>query len=386
MAPPVAAPPAEPAAPSAPAAWPPPGALPADEVERQLVPRRPTPTLRPNEVAPGARVGTAAPTDRTPAYTPAAVTTTRVGRSRITSVLARRPDLTLTRVAIVALAAILAVSAISNFVRASLNSNPGAEPSGGVGSPIVGEAPGVGSPGSSAEPAFGPIGPTDFAVVSGIVDGDTIRVDINGTEHRLRYIGIDSPEPDATDPLVKRLADAATAANAALVEGEEVYLEREESDTDQFGRLLRDVWVVDDTGKHVLINMTLVRLGYAQISTFPPDVRYVDELLMAQEAAQEEGLGLWASGTSGSPIGSGEAPVGTQIAPPPGASHDHAASPAPAGSSADCHPSYSPCLPIVADLDCAEVRAIGAAPVTVKGPDDYELDPAEDLLGCEPDE
>ena len=35
------------------------------------------------------------------------------------------------------------------------------------------------------------------------------------------------------------------------------------------------------------------------------------------------------------------------------------------------------------DLDCSEVRAMGAAPVTVKGPDDYELDAEDDGLGCE---
>ena len=53
-----------------------------------------------------------------------------------------------------------------------------------------------------------------------------------------------------------------------LVEGKEVFLEREVSDTDRFGRLLRDVWLVDGDS-YVLVNLELVRLGYAQISTFP---------------------------------------------------------------------------------------------------------------------
>jgi len=48
-----------------------------------------------------------------------------------------------------------------------------------------------------------------------------------------------------------------------------------------------------------------------------------------------------------------------------------------------CHPSYDPCLPIVGDLNCPDVVALGAAPVTVIGPDDYELDRDHDGIGCE---
>lgn len=50
----------------------------------------------------------------------------------------------------------------------------------------------------------------------------------------------------------------------------------------------------------------------------------------------------------------------------------------------DCHASYDPCLPIVGDLNCADVIALGAAPVTVVGPDDYGLDADGDGVGCEP--
>ena len=48
-----------------------------------------------------------------------------------------------------------------------------------------------------------------------------------------------------------------------------------------------------------------------------------------------------------------------------------------------CHPSYTPCLPIVGDLDCADVRALGAAPVRVVGTDAYRLDGDGDGFGCE---
>lgn len=49
-----------------------------------------------------------------------------------------------------------------------------------------------------------------------------------------------------------------------------------------------------------------------------------------------------------------------------------------------CHASYDPCLPIVDDLNCPDVVALGAAPVMVIGPDDYGLDADDDGIGCEP--
>ncbi|MEM7156566.1 MAG: excalibur calcium-binding domain-containing protein [Myxococcota bacterium] len=48
-----------------------------------------------------------------------------------------------------------------------------------------------------------------------------------------------------------------------------------------------------------------------------------------------------------------------------------------------CHSSYDPCLPVEDDLDCADVIALGAAPVTVVGPDEYGLDRDNDGIGCE---
>ena len=52
-------------------------------------------------------------------------------------------------------------------------------------------------------------------------------------------------------------------------------------------------------------------------------------------------------------------------------------------SAASCHPSYVPCLPVVDDLDCDDVRALDAAPVQVVGDDPYGLDADHDGIGCE---
>jgi micrococcal nuclease len=329
-------------------------------------------------LAPGTPTATAAPV----------ATAAPTEQVRPRRVLAGRPDLTLTRIAIVLLAALLGFSALSNMARSSSSASQAPSPQSGVdASPLTGESPGASgavSPSIVTEPAFQPSSTTQFATVTSITDGDTIKVSIDGTEFPVRYIGMDTPEPDATDPAIKRLADAATAANSGLVEGKDVYLEREVSDTDRFGRLLRDVWLVDDGGSYVLVNLELVRLGYAQISTFPPDVRYVRELTTAQAKAQSDGVGIWGLGKSIAPEAPAAAGASAAVAPGAGASPQGVVS-AP-GSSGQCHPSYDPCLPIVQDLDCAQVRAMGKAPVTVKGPDDYMLDAEEDGLGCESNE
>jgi micrococcal nuclease len=220
------------------------------------------------------------------------------------------------------------------------------------------------------QPAFGtaPFGPTEQARVVRVVDGDTIVVDRGHGTEKLRYIGMDTPETVDPNRPVEPMGAEASKANAALVAGRTVWLEKDVSEVDRFGRLLRDVWLPDagQPSGWLFVNLELVARGYAQVATFPPDVRYVDLLLAAQQRARQAGVGLW----SGAAVGS------TLTAPPTTPS-----TVGPGGS--DCHPSYTPCLPIVDDLDCPEVRAMGKAPVTVIGPDDYRLDRDGDGTGCD---
>jgi endonuclease YncB( thermonuclease family) len=79
----------------------------------------------------------------------------------------------------------------------------------------------------------------------------------------------------------------ATQKNRELVAGQRVFLEKDVSETDRYGRLLRYVYLVDGT----MVNRELVRLGYAQVATFPPDVRYEAEMRAAQREAMAAGLG-----------------------------------------------------------------------------------------------
>ncbi|MDH3676124.1 MAG: thermonuclease family protein, partial [Anaerolineae bacterium] len=125
------------------------------------------------------------------------------------------------------------------------------------------------------------------AQVINVVDGDTIDVRINGDEFRVRYLLIEAPEIGGAD---EPLALEATEANRQLVEGKIVIVERDVSETDQDGRLLRYVWVED-----LLVNEELLRIGLAQTATFSPDVKYFDRLADVQQQAQAAGVGKWAS-------------------------------------------------------------------------------------------
>jgi micrococcal nuclease len=124
-----------------------------------------------------------------------------------------------------------------------------------------------------------------LATVVSVVDGDTIKIE--GGEV-VRYIGMNTPETVAPRRPVECYGKEASAKNKELVQGKTVELEKDISERDTFGRLLRYVWIGD-----VLLNEYLVREGYAQVSTYPPDVKYVDRLLAAQRLAVEEKKGMW---------------------------------------------------------------------------------------------
>ena len=132
------------------------------------------------------------------------------------------------------------------------------------------------------------------APVIRVVDGDTINVLIDGQEMRVRYIGIDTPETVDPRRPIECFGREASERNRQLVEGETVGLERDVSETDRFGRLLRYVWA---DGR--MVNAALVEEGYATASAFPPDVRYADRLASLQRQARDAGRGLWSACPAG---------------------------------------------------------------------------------------
>jgi len=119
------------------------------------------------------------------------------------------------------------------------------------------------------------------------IDGDTIELD---SGQKVRYIGVDTPETVSPSKPIQCFGEEASAQNKQLVEGKTVKLEKDITETDKYGRLLRFVYV-----DGIFVNDFLVREGFAQVSTFPPDVKYQDIFLNSQQLAQQENLGLWSS-------------------------------------------------------------------------------------------
>jgi micrococcal nuclease len=134
------------------------------------------------------------------------------------------------------------------------------------------------------------------AVVTNVVDGDTIDVELDGQVYRVRYIGVDTPETVDPNRPVGCYGPEASAHNKKLVSGETVGLEKDISETDRYGRLLRYVWLSGEStgsGEAEMVNADLVRDGYAQVATYPPDVKYQDTFLQLQTEARDARRGLW---------------------------------------------------------------------------------------------
>ncbi|MDP9487448.1 MAG: thermonuclease family protein [Actinomycetota bacterium] len=179
----------------------------------------------------------------------------------------------------------------------------------------------------AATPEAVPAGAIEATVV-GVSDGDTIRVEIASQPHTVRMILIDTPETRKPNSPVECFGPEATARTKALLpQGRTVYLEKDVSETDRYGRLLRYVWFEGEDGRARLANEVLVREGYTALYTYPPDVRYAERIRAAQEAAVAEAAGLWeaCSGTD-TPLGSEPPPappaVPTTMVPAGGADRD----------------------------------------------------------------
>lgn len=127
----------------------------------------------------------------------------------------------------------------------------------------------------------------DAVIVAKVIDGDTIQIETGQT---VRYIGIDTPETKDPRTEVQCFGKDAAAKNKELVEGKTVRLEKDVSETDRYGRLLRYVYVGD-----LFVNDELVRQGFAHASAYPPDVAFQDHFREAEQEAREEKRGLWAA-------------------------------------------------------------------------------------------
>ncbi|HEV2066582.1 MAG TPA: thermonuclease family protein [Thermomicrobiales bacterium] len=146
------------------------------------------------------------------------------------------------------------------------------------------------------------------AEVVEVIDGETIVIEKDGIRQQVRYLGIDAPTGDDCH------ADEATAANAELVGGKTVRIERQATDVDARGNWVRDVWVESEEGRFVLASEALVSEGAVAADVSRPNTRFAGWLMGAQSVAQEADKGLWGACE---PESTGKSPQGEALTPRP---------------------------------------------------------------------
>ena len=126
--------------------------------------------------------------------------------------------------------------------------------------------------------------------VTQVIDGDTVETDKQG---RVRLIGVDTPEIKAPDQPVGCFGqEASTFAASLLPPGTTVRLVGDVEQRDRFGRLLAYVYRRSDG---LFVNAELLRRGFAQVLTIPPNIAHTDEFATIARQAREASQGLWAS-------------------------------------------------------------------------------------------
>ena len=124
--------------------------------------------------------------------------------------------------------------------------------------------------------------------VINVVDGDTIDIMYNNKKERVRLIGIDTPETKHPTKGVEPYGKEASNFTKDSLLNQYVNIEFDVSERDRYGRLLAYVYL-----DNVMFNKTLLQQGYAQVSTFPPNIRYVNDFIELQKIARENEIGMW---------------------------------------------------------------------------------------------
>ena len=130
----------------------------------------------------------------------------------------------------------------------------------------------------------------EYEVIS-VTDGDTFEINYNGTKEKVRLIGVDTPE--SVHPNSKKNNEYGKQASnytKNLLERKVVKLEFDVSPRDKYGRLLAYVYL--ENGE--MLNKKLLNKGYAQVATYPPNVKYVEDFKTIQKEARENKVGFWA--------------------------------------------------------------------------------------------
>lgn len=130
-----------------------------------------------------------------------------------------------------------------------------------------------------------------------VVDGDTIDVKLDGQTERIRLLGINTPEVVDSRKPVECFGREASDKAHELLDGREVELEADatQTDRDRYNRLLRYVRIKEG----LFYNLEIIKLGYAYEYTYDLPYKHQADFKAAQQNAQTQKIGLWADGACG---------------------------------------------------------------------------------------
>jgi micrococcal nuclease len=148
-----------------------------------------------------------------------------------------------------------------------------------------------------------PLQAYEKAKILSIIDGDTVKVIYHNREERLRLIGIDTPESipnrkakkDAQrtksdiETIISQGREAKGFVKGLVKPGDLLKIEFDVRTRDKYGRLLAYLYL--PSGK--MLNEEIVKAGYAQLMTIPPNLKYRERFLMAYREARENHRGFW---------------------------------------------------------------------------------------------
>ena len=161
----------------------------------------------------------------------------------------------------------------------------------GVGLALALALPGCGHTATarSARTSEAAIGAGPYAVTK-VSDGDTLHVELDGQDERVRLIGVDTPEVEWYGDEAECFGSEAGLYARRRLTGRAVGLVFDVARYDRYGRLLAYVYL----GRE-LFNLTLVREGYARADPVRPDTKMAGTFAEAESMARAAGVGLWSS-------------------------------------------------------------------------------------------
>lgn len=125
-----------------------------------------------------------------------------------------------------------------------------------------------------------------FIKVKKVYDGDTILLS-NG--NKIRFLGINTPEVEGRNKSAESGGEEAKRWLKKELLNKKVRIERDVERHDKYSRVLAHVFTEDK----VHLNLELVKQGLASVNIHPPNLKYTDELIIAQQQAEQEQLGIW---------------------------------------------------------------------------------------------